>query len=554
MVRSRGPLLCVAALCARAGVARAQPPPQTAARSRTSRSSAGWTGSRCATRCGACPTRIGVKCDHCHVQGNFASDEKRAKHTGRRMLELTLALNTRALPVAPPAEGESRLGRITCYTCHQGAATPKTSTGFGLLPMTTIGAARSPLCGCWPARWQSGSASAAAQAPEPTKPGIAESPTITVLKGLMVPQFEVEMRHFVQALGVNCGGCHVPRQLPSDDNPRKADRPPDDRDDPWAEREVLSQLHAGRGRILARAGHLLHLSPGVDAAVAKGPAATAPLDAARGAPLLARGQVGGERGDLLGAQPRAVDRHHRIAVLVVRIGDDPADGRAVAPRADVRQVRAGRRRRRRRWCGRRRTACPASGARGGGRRHGRRRAAGAQCAAGRRAPPAPGRRRAPARTPARPGRAPGAIATGSAMWNSSQSSSRLMRVSLHRRARPAVDVTPAAGRLLALGQQIPGNRLRAPAVRDRTASARRAGPAQVSVGDRQADQRQRDREDAATRRPRMAAARRGRGTAARTSPPTTSPGTTCVATSSSGPGKYLSSWNSDRKYHSGRGT
>jgi photosynthetic reaction center cytochrome c subunit len=67
-----------------------------------------------------------------------------------------------------------------------------------------------------------GSLSAQTPAPEPTKPGIAESPTITVLKGLMVPQFEVEMRHFVQALGVNCGGCHVPRNFPSEDHPRKA--------------------------------------------------------------------------------------------------------------------------------------------------------------------------------------------------------------------------------------------------------------------------------------------------------------------------------------------
>ncbi|HUU35302.1 MAG TPA: c-type cytochrome [Vicinamibacterales bacterium] len=63
---------------------------------------------------------------------------------------------------------------------------------------------------------------AAAQAPEPTKPGLAESPTITVLKGLMVPQFEVEMRHFVQALGMNCGGCHIRGNFASDDNPRKA--------------------------------------------------------------------------------------------------------------------------------------------------------------------------------------------------------------------------------------------------------------------------------------------------------------------------------------------
>jgi sugar phosphate isomerase/epimerase len=65
-------------------------------------------------------------------------------------------------------------------------------------------------------------AGGAAFAQEPTKPGIAESPTITVLKGLMVPQFEVEMRHFVQALGINCGGCHVPRNFVSEDNPRKA--------------------------------------------------------------------------------------------------------------------------------------------------------------------------------------------------------------------------------------------------------------------------------------------------------------------------------------------
>lgn len=65
-------------------------------------------------------------------------------------------------------------------------------------------------------------ATARAQTPEPTKPGIAESPTITVLKGLMVPQFEVEMRHFVQALGMNCGGCHARGNFASEDNPRKA--------------------------------------------------------------------------------------------------------------------------------------------------------------------------------------------------------------------------------------------------------------------------------------------------------------------------------------------
>ena len=63
--------------------------------------------------------------------------------------------------------------------------------------------------------------SSVAQTAEPTTPGIAESPTITVLKGLMVPQFEVEMRHFVQALGMNCGGCHARGNFASEDNPRK---------------------------------------------------------------------------------------------------------------------------------------------------------------------------------------------------------------------------------------------------------------------------------------------------------------------------------------------
>lgn len=63
---------------------------------------------------------------------------------------------------------------------------------------------------------------ASAQGQEPLKPGLAEGPNITALKGLLVPQFEVEMRHFVQAIGVNCGGCHVPRNFASEDNPRKA--------------------------------------------------------------------------------------------------------------------------------------------------------------------------------------------------------------------------------------------------------------------------------------------------------------------------------------------
>ena len=68
---------------------------------------------------------LGVKCDHCHVQGNFASDEKSSKRTARRMLEMTRNLNAQSFPRYQVKDGESVLGRVTCHTCHQGSTTPK---------------------------------------------------------------------------------------------------------------------------------------------------------------------------------------------------------------------------------------------------------------------------------------------------------------------------------------------------------------------------------------------------------------------------------------------
>jgi photosynthetic reaction center cytochrome c subunit len=68
---------------------------------------------------------LGVDCDHCHVQGNFASDEKLPKRVGRRMIEMTKSINAQSFPKYEVKEGESVLGRVTCMTCHQGATTPK---------------------------------------------------------------------------------------------------------------------------------------------------------------------------------------------------------------------------------------------------------------------------------------------------------------------------------------------------------------------------------------------------------------------------------------------
>ncbi len=120
----------VAVVSLGAGIAQAQPPRKLPPLENI-RVLKGWDGTQVREEMRRMADAIGVKCDHCHVQGNFASDEKRAKHTGRRMLELTMTLNAQYFGAHTPAEGESRLGRITCYTCHQGSAIPKSEAGFG---------------------------------------------------------------------------------------------------------------------------------------------------------------------------------------------------------------------------------------------------------------------------------------------------------------------------------------------------------------------------------------------------------------------------------------
>ena len=72
---------------------------------------------------------LGVTCNTCHVRGNFASEDKPEKLKARQMLEMTRLLNERYFPDYKPKEGESVLGRVTCYTCHKGEQTPKTSVG-----------------------------------------------------------------------------------------------------------------------------------------------------------------------------------------------------------------------------------------------------------------------------------------------------------------------------------------------------------------------------------------------------------------------------------------
>jgi hypothetical protein len=69
---------------------------------------------------------LGVGCGFCHVPRNFASENNPRKATARRMLEMTKGVNQQFFASYVPAEGQSRLGKVTCFTCHQGNERPKT--------------------------------------------------------------------------------------------------------------------------------------------------------------------------------------------------------------------------------------------------------------------------------------------------------------------------------------------------------------------------------------------------------------------------------------------
>ena len=68
---------------------------------------------------------LGVACGHCHVRNNFASEENPRKAVARRMIEMTQAINKQFFPEYRGQAEESRLGKVTCFTCHQGLERPK---------------------------------------------------------------------------------------------------------------------------------------------------------------------------------------------------------------------------------------------------------------------------------------------------------------------------------------------------------------------------------------------------------------------------------------------
>src|SRR6201987_2200488 len=58
---------------------------------------------------------LGVDCEYCHVEHAFDKDDKKPKVTARKMMEMMITINQENF------EGHRD---VTCYTCHQGSATP----------------------------------------------------------------------------------------------------------------------------------------------------------------------------------------------------------------------------------------------------------------------------------------------------------------------------------------------------------------------------------------------------------------------------------------------
>ncbi len=72
---------------------------------------------------------LGVNCGFCHTRNNFASEDNPNKLTARKMLEMVRAINQQIFPDYKPADGESVLGKVTCYACHKGEQKPKLAPG-----------------------------------------------------------------------------------------------------------------------------------------------------------------------------------------------------------------------------------------------------------------------------------------------------------------------------------------------------------------------------------------------------------------------------------------
>lgn len=150
-------------------------------------------------------------CAYCHVEGNFASDERYTKVVARRMFQMVQHMN---------ATWRDHLGDtgVTCYTCHRGHSVPQ-NIWFQQVPRTRAGSALGDRAGQNIAQPQVGLTSLPG---DPFNTFLLRDEPIRVNGSTALPQRDGEpgaplkqaertyglMIHMSKALGVNCTYCH----------------------------------------------------------------------------------------------------------------------------------------------------------------------------------------------------------------------------------------------------------------------------------------------------------------------------------------------------------
>lgn len=66
---------------------------------------------------GVLTAALNVDCTHCHVEGDWASDEKEPKQTARKMFAMRGAIQAKHFP--------DKRGALSCWTCHRGSTEPE---------------------------------------------------------------------------------------------------------------------------------------------------------------------------------------------------------------------------------------------------------------------------------------------------------------------------------------------------------------------------------------------------------------------------------------------
>jgi photosynthetic reaction center cytochrome c subunit len=152
-------------------------------------------------------------CLYCHVEGDFAANDKYTKVVARRMLQMTRLINS---------QWTSHVGQtgVTCYTCHRGKPLP---VDFWFTPVPQQAKFAGNHAGQNAPGLQVG---LTALPGDPLTPFLVDAQSIRMQGSTALPTEEARsvkqteltyglMIHMTRALGVNCTFCHNSRTFAS---------------------------------------------------------------------------------------------------------------------------------------------------------------------------------------------------------------------------------------------------------------------------------------------------------------------------------------------------